>query len=54
MIADCNKIKEELKIDFTPLEMSINETINWLKYNSYHLMRYSYQFWKLNKNFRSY
>jgi len=40
-VADCCKIKAELRLKFTPLVTALEKTFSWLKKNLSHLERYS-------------
>jgi len=40
-VADCSRIKSELGVKFTSLEIALKNTITWLKENPSHMERYS-------------
>ena len=41
IVADCRKIKSELGIEFSALEIALQKTFSWLKTNPKHMERYS-------------
>jgi len=41
IVADCSKLKTELGVKFTSLDIALNKTFVWLKENPSHLHRYS-------------